>query len=163
MKDSAIIIGMVAIAVVIGVVIFLNGGSSTANTGQSAGANNTSQPAVAVPFTELAHGTQSTVKKRINYLITSSSQLSELWKMIDATGQKPTIDFTQNDVIALFAGEESTAGYEIAAAKIEDSATRDVTITLTKPGGSCILAQSLTAPYQIAIFAKTTLSLTHKD
>ncbi len=163
MKDTAIIVGMVAIAVVIGVVIFLNGGGNVSNSQIATSGANNPTPAVAVPFTEIAHGTQSTVKKRTNYLITSSSELSQLWKMVDATGQKPTIDFTQNDVIAIFAGTEPTAGYTIATAKVEDSATRDVSVTLTKPGVSCIPAQSLTAPYQIVVFVKTTLPLTHED
>ena len=164
MKDTAIIVGMAAVAVVIGVVIFLNGGgSNSANTQQSAGANN-NQVAIAVPFTELTHGTQSTVKKRTNYLITSSVELNQLWKMTDASGEVPTVDFTQNDVIAVFAGTEPTAGYTVAVAKVEDSATaRAVTVTLAKPGGSCILAQSLTAPYQIVVFTKSTLPLTHED
>jgi hypothetical protein len=116
-----------------------------------------------VYFREIAHGVHSTVTTRANYLITSSLEFSALWKMIDAPGQKPTIDFTKNNVMAVFSGSKSTAGYDITVSKIEDTESRMVKVLLTKPGVSCLLAESTTNPYQVIEVSKTELTLTHED
>jgi N-acetylmuramic acid 6-phosphate (MurNAc-6-P) etherase len=117
-----------------------------------------------VPFTELVSGTKSSVNQRVNYLITSQDELLELWNMIDASGAPPTVDFTKDVVLALFAGEEPTNGFSISVSKIEDSASaRQVIIELSQPGGSCVLAQSTTSPYEIVETSLTSLPLTHED
>ncbi len=164
MKDTLIIIGLALVAVIAGSFIFLYGRGSLSNASSSAvtyGAQTAS--AATVPFTELAQGARSTVSVRANYLITSEAQLVKLWKMIDARGQAPVVDFTKNDVIAVFAGKKPTAGYAVAVSKVEDTNTREVTVALTSPGGNCVLAQSITEPYQVIELQKTTLALTHVD
>ncbi|MDE2021827.1 MAG: protease complex subunit PrcB family protein [Patescibacteria group bacterium] len=164
MRNILAIVGLIVAAVVIGTFVFLYGGNTFPNRSSLAPAYNNNPPdKTTVPFTELAHGAHSSISVRANYLITSAGQLSELWKMIDAGGQTPDVDFATQSVIALFAGQKPTAGYTIAVSKVEDAATRDVTITLTSPGGSCLLAQSLTAPYQVVELPKTSLAFTHKD
>lgn len=119
--------------------------------------------AVPVSFTELAHGMHSTVSARSNYLITSHSELLALWAIIDAPGQTPAVDFTQNDVIAVFAGNEPAAGYGIKVSQVEDSQSRVVTVLLTKPGVSCLSPHAAVSPYQVIELPKTTLALTHQD
>ncbi len=164
MRDTLIIIGLALVAVIAGSFIFLYGRGSLSSASSSAvtyGAPATL--AATVPFTELAQGVRSTVSVRANYLITSQAQLVKLWKMIDARGQAPVIDFAKNDVIAVFAGKEPTAGYAVAVSKIEDTNTREVTVALTSPGGNCVLAQSVTEPYQVIELPKTVLALTHVD
>ncbi len=162
MRDTLIIIGLALVAVVLGTFILLYGRNNLPSAPSSAVAYNT-PAAVAVPFTELAQGVHSSVSVRTNYLITSETQLAKLWKMIDARGKTPVVDFTTHDVIAVFAGKEPTAGYTIAVSKIDYANTRQVTVTLTSPGGNCMLAQSVTAPYQVVELAKTSLPLTHAD
>ena len=119
--------------------------------------------AIEVSFRELAHGSQSTVSRRANYIIMSPTELSALWKMIDAGGEAPTVDFSANEVVAVFAGDKPTAGYDIEVIKVEDAGTRLVNVVLTKPGGSCLLAEVQTNPYQIIEVPKTALTLTHED
>ena len=117
-----------------------------------------------VPFTPIASGSRSSVSTRVNYVITTSDQLAQLWKMIDVATPPPTVDFTKNVVLAVFAGKQPTTGFEISVDKIQDStSTREVVINIAKPGGSCVLAQSETAPYQIVQTSITSLSLTHQD
>jgi hypothetical protein len=99
----------------------------------------------------------------VNYLITSSSQFGELWKVVTATGAPPKIDFKTHSVIAVFAGQKPTAGYAVAVAKIEDASARMVSITLAKPSDDCMLAQSITTPYQLISVPATSLSLAHED
>ena len=117
-----------------------------------------------VPFTTLASGEQSSVSARKNYIIHSDFQLRELWKMVNASPVAPTVDFSVNDVIAVFTGEEPTAGYEIAVVKVMDSSSeRRIFIRIRKPGASCTPAQMLTNSFEIAVVPKTTLPLTHED
>ena len=162
MRDTLIIAGLTFVAVIIGIYIFFYNSGSLSSAALSAGAN-TNSAAVAIPFTKLAQGTRSSVSTRVNYLITSTSQLEELWKMLGAGGQMPSVDFATHNVIAVFAGKEPTAGYAIAVSKVTDSEVRAVTITITAPASTCSAAHSMTAPYQVVELPKSPLSLTHED
>jgi len=160
-RDTLVIIGLTLVAAIIGVSLFFYGPGGLANVWSSAGAGDTA--AIEVPFTELAQGSQSSVATRVNYLITSASQLGELWKMTDATGTPPAVNFNTHAVIAVFAGQQPTAGYSIEVSKVEDTAVRMVTVTLTKPGDGCILAQTVTAPYELISVPVGTLPPAHED
>jgi len=160
MRDTIIVIVLAFVAIAIGAWFFFY---NPMPTGQATPAVALTPTAVDVPFTVLSSGTQSSVLERKNYLITSDAELRQLWKMIGNTDPAPTVDFTQNEVIAVFAGTEPTAGYTIAVSKILDATERLVTITLDKPGGSCVLADMITAPYQIISLAKSSLPLAHQE
>jgi hypothetical protein len=119
--------------------------------------------AVIVPFTALAEGARSEIPSRVNYLITTQDELVELWTFLKEPPPVPTVDFDTKVVAAVFAGEVPTAGYAIAVAEVEDVDKRMVNIELTKPDESCVLAQSVTAPYQVIELPKTSLPFTHAD
>jgi hypothetical protein len=116
-----------------------------------------------VSFRELARGSRSEVSERTNYLITSTDQLRALWRIIDAPGQTPTIDFTKSDVVAVFTGDQPTVGYEIQVAAVADAQSRMVVVAVTRPGASCLVGEAVTNPYQVIELPKTTLPLGHKD
>lgn len=160
MRDAFIVLGAGIIAVAIGVAVL-----APENEPMRAPVEGTMPSARTkeVSFQEIAHGERSTVVRRTNYIINSTSELTEVWKMIETDGQPPEVDFTRNSVIAVFAGKKPTAGYDIEVAKIEDGIVRKVFLKLTSPGGSCLLAQSLTQPYQIIEVPKASLPLTHED
>ncbi len=162
MRDMLILVALALAAVVIGAVIYLT--NAPGSGGQGAAALSMSDPGVAVPVDTLVVGTQSQITTPTNYLITSKDELAQLWSMTDAAGQVPAVDFSTHSVLAVFAGQEPTAGYSIAISSIADSSTtRMVTITLTKPGGSCVVGQVVTTPYEIVSVPKTALTLTHTD
>jgi hypothetical protein len=123
------------------------------------------QAAVATPvaFSQLEQGVESNVKDRVNYLITSPAELAQIWKMVHASGTPPTIDFSKEAVIAVFAGEKPTTGYEIGVASVADAAERIVSVTLKQPDSGCIEGQLVTTPYELAVVPSTSLPLTHKD
>ncbi len=150
---------MAVIAAAIGVFFFYSGDFSE---GPSSIADS-QQSAVIVPFTKIVSGSQSQVSRRVNYVITSSAELNELWKMVDTTATPPNIDFEKDAVIAVFAGERPTTGYAIEVSNVVDSNTRLVSITLTKPDGNCMTGQSLTTPYEIVAVPTTSLPLSHED
>lgn len=153
-KSFFVIVGVALVAAGIAAVLSLFGGSA------SPAAN--SQPTVIdVPFTDLAHGSKSTVATRVNYFITSEDQLNKLWKMIDATGTPPVINFKTDAVIAVFAGKEP--GAAIAISKVEDTNVRLVAITITEQSSACVKKQPATTPYDIAAVPVTSLPLTHTD
>lgn len=161
MRSALIMGGVVLAVVIIAVLVFLYSGGNL-NTVPSAATEN--HPIVtAVPFTKLVQGTQSGVSIRTNYLITSASGLEKLWKMIVANGKMPVVDFTAYSVAAVFAGEKPTDDYAIAVSKVEDTNVRTVVVTLAQPDASCKPKHSATAPYELIVLPKTSLTFTHED
>ena len=161
MRDTLILIALGLAAIVVGALVYFLGGGST-SVSQTAAAPESATSMTSVPVAALAVGTQSLVTTPTNFLITSQSELERLWGMTDASGQVPQVDFRTHSVLAVFAGQEPTAGYSIAVSKVDDSLSeRVVTITLTRPGGSCVVGQVATAPYELVSVASTTLPLTH--
>ena len=157
-RDALTIVGVALIAIAIGVVVFVSGNGNVKNTASVA----TNQlPAVVVPFTKITQGKQSAIARRVNYFITSPTQLSELWKLVGATGAPPKVDFKTHAVIAIFAGNESSTS--IAVAKIEDADTRMVSIALAKPDTTCAKKSSTVSPYEVVVVPTTSLPLAHQD
>ncbi len=155
-KQTISAVGVAVIAIAIGVYLFYSGEyppSSATNQ----------QSAVIVPFTALADGARSKVSSRVNYLITTQEELAELWEFLEEPPPVPKVDFNKKVVAAVFAGEAPTAGYDIAVAEVRDNGERTVKVELTKPDESCLLAQSLIAPYQVVELPKTSLPFTHAD
>ena len=156
-RDFIGIVTVAIIAIAIGVYMFYSGQdvSSTFPNNQPS--------AVIVPFIALAEGSRSKVELRVNYLIDTQEELAELWKFLEEPPPVPKVDFTKKVVAAVFAGEAPTSGYDINVVEVQDADKRVVKIELVKPDESCILAQSLTAPYQVIELSKTSLPFTHAD
>jgi hypothetical protein len=133
-------IGGFAVAIITIVVLTIIYGSSISN----------SSAAVSVPFTKITEGTQSNIVERTNYLITSTEEFEKLWKIVDAKGDPPTIDFTKNSVAAIFAGTVS---------RVEDTDVRTVTVTSM----NCSSKKATTTPYELITLPTTSLDFTHKD
>ena len=160
-RDAVILTSAIAVAIGVGVFIFFSNGGNLASV-FSAVTDNNSRAGI-VPFTEIARGSQSAIERRVNYIITSPDQFNELWGIINASGMPPKVDFKTHAVIAVFAGQEPVAGYEIAVNKVEDNGERMVSITLARPGDGCAVAQVKTAPYQLITLPTTSLPLAHED
>ncbi len=160
MRDKILFSGVAVIAVIVGALVFVSGRGTVSN-GSPTVTDYRNATATAVPFTKLVQGTTSAVSDRTNYLITSPNQLSELWKMIDAHGTPPVVDFTTHAVLAVFAGKQPDAS--IAVAKIEDANERLVSIIITKPATACAQKAVVDSPYELVAVATTSLPLTHQD
>ncbi|MDP2655850.1 MAG: protease complex subunit PrcB family protein [bacterium] len=155
-RDFIGIIVVAVIAIAIGVYLFYSGEYQPSSVTNQ-------QASVIVPFTALAEGSRSKVESRVNYLITTQEELVELWKFLEEPPPVPKVDFTKKVVAAVFAGKAPTSGYDINVVEVQDADKRVVKIELIKPDESCILAQSLTAPYQVVELPKTSLPFTHAD
>ena len=161
MRSALVIIAVVVVAVAAYLVLRPAHLSGTQGTSAAQTAMPQQQP---VSFSVITSGDSSTVNSRKNYLITSQDELSQLWRLIGTADQPPAIDFSKEAVIAVFAGNEPTAGYSIAVTGVKDSSVdRTVSVTLTSPSGSCVLAQHVTAPYQLIELPATALTLSHQD
>lgn len=158
MKDLLIILGMIVVAIAFGAALFFYGPSSfrTALGGT----------APAVTFRLLKEGNDATNNTdRENYLIQNGTELNQLWSYINATpGTAPNIDFTKEEVLAVFDGTHTTGGYRIQVSSItEANGTRTVNVTRTAPGAHCVLSSAITSPYQIVAVPKSSLPLAHAD
>jgi hypothetical protein len=158
MREKIMLISMATVAVVAVGMLFLIGQTSPS----ALSAAKQSEPAVViVPVTKLVQGMQSGIAVRANYLITSAADLTKLWKMIGATSTPPVVDFTKDTVLAVFAGDEPSLA--IAVAKVEDTTERLVSITITRPDGTCTTKKPITSPYEIVTVPTTPLPITHED
>ena len=155
-QETLIIIGT-ALLVGVGIPVFF----LTRNTQSPIVIIDVPPVVVTVPFTKLTEGKQSVIARRVNYVLTSPTELNELWKTVDAPGKPPKVDFKTHAVIAVFAGQEASAS--IAVAKIEDSKTRMVSIAIARPSTLCTKTRTVASPYQIIAVSATSLPLTHED
>src|SRR3989338_9088697 len=87
-QEKLIIIGT-ALLIVIGIPVFF----LTRNTPSPIVITDVPPVVVAVPFTKLTEGKQSVIARRVNYVLTSPTELNELWKTVDAPGKPPKVDF----------------------------------------------------------------------
>ena len=89
-----------------------------------------------IPFQVIAEGESAAeVRERKNYAVYSEEDLEELWRMAYGdTSTLPRVDFTQNYVIAVFAGEKASGGHDIEVADIEyTESERRVSMAPTRP------------------------------
>lgn len=155
-KEEYIFVVASIAAIVIGVLLSLSGvgDTSVATTDKS---DATASAATAVPFAKIVQGERSSVTTRTNYRITSADQMNDLWKLLDGAGTPPTIDFSTHEVIAVFAGKQSSTS--IAVARIEDADTRTISIVVN----TCVKKASTASPYEVIVVPSTSLSLAHED
>ncbi len=161
MRRTLIVIGLAIVIAIAAFVLSGPGQHPQKNPLQDVAEANVSPRAV--PFTKLAHGLYSAVPTRVNYLITSPAELNELWEMLDAKGDMPVVDFTQNEVIAAFAGQQPATNYVVAVSKVQDSTERMISITFTHPGAGCASKKNVIAPYEVIVLPTTSLPITHEN
>lgn len=122
-----------------------------------------------VSFKEIRSGQNATQEpQRANYRIRSEAEFTALWFHLYGTDQPgvENIDFSKQEVLAVFDGSHSTGGYTVKVTKVEDKGlTRIVTIEHVSPGPSCNVTQAISAPYQIIVLPvlKQGGTLTHED
>lgn len=168
MRDTVIILSIIAASIIVGASLYFFGPEEFRILPSS------TQPAAVAPLTEVHTGPVEffivdegqvavEVTERTNYIVNGTDHFTRLWSMVhgESAPPMPQIDFTEQDAIAVFAGEMPTSGYRIEVDSIEDTADeRIVRITITSPGESCVVTQSLTSPYQIVRVPLSGLPLT---
>lgn len=97
---------------------------------------------------------------KANLVITNEADWQNLWnelfKKQEPAPMPPEIDFSKNNVIAVFAGQKSNGGYQIEITSIASVGnTLTVTVKQTSPGPNCIVTENITFPGQIVTIPKT--------
>jgi hypothetical protein len=160
MRDKLIVAGLTIIIAGIGISLFLR--NSRDLTFQILSASTSATSSVSVPFTKLAQGTESSIMLRTNYLITSQTELDDLWKLVGASSTPPQVAFEKQSVLAVFAGKEPSVA--IAVSKVEDmNVVRLVSVTLLQPEPTCPQPSGHASSYELVVVPATTLGLAHAD
>jgi len=159
MRDLLVIFGMIVAAIAVGALLFFFGPAAFRSTvGQDIPRT--------ISFRLMKEGQSApTMSERANYRIQDANQLSELWGYVQATpGSVPSVDFSKEEVFAIFDGTHTTGGYRIQVDRItEENGSRIVHVLRTSPGEGCVTASAVTSPFQIIAVPKSTLPLTHVD
>ncbi|KND50576.1 MAG: hypothetical protein AB202_03785 [Parcubacteria bacterium C7867-007] len=159
MKDLYAVLGMIIAAIALGSFLFFFGPESFR---ESAGLTGGKE----ISFRVLREGQDAhTVDQRVNYRIENPTKLSELWGYLDVTpGAAPGVDFSKNEVLAVFDGSHSSGGYRIEVSHItEEAGKRMVHVTRIVPAEGCITNSAITSPYQVVVVKKSALPLGHMD
>lgn len=120
-----------------------------------------------VPFEILEEGVNAAVTEGKNYRIQSDEQLAALWEMIYGTGSAPAmpaVDFSKEEILAVFSGQKNTGGYDVSIKEVmQKNGMRVVTIVHEAPGDGCSMTDALTSPFELIRVPVGTDNLTHKD
>ncbi|MDR3548058.1 MAG: protease complex subunit PrcB family protein [Candidatus Pacebacteria bacterium] len=166
MRDLYLIGFIAVVAVALGTFLFFFGPSSLRSEVNQALVSTTGTNTV--HYTVLAQGTKAVgVSARTNYRIQNTNDLEALWALVygyNDTPAAPTVDFSQDEVIAVFDGSNPTTGYSINVSSITDSqGKRLVLINHDSPDQTCKVKNTATDPFEILVVPKTNLTLAHQD
>jgi len=150
-----IVLGICLAAIGVGAGLYFYGPSEMRETpvldNSEASALGADQEA-SVSFTVLAEGTNASgVSERKNFAVYTDEDFVRLWAMTGASASEmPAVNFEEQYVIGVFAGEKLSGGHGIEVTSVTDaSSLRTVAIALTRPGADCVVTEALTRPYQL--------------
>jgi hypothetical protein len=84
-------------------------------------------------------------------VIRNANAWAEFWSEL-GVGERPSVDFSRDIVVAVAAGQRQTGGYEIAVERVVDNGGElTVEVVETTPGPNCITAASLTQPVDVVV------------
>lgn len=118
-----------------------------------------------IPFTAIDAGTSSGIATRDKFVIKDADQWLELWQRHTAhrisVAPPPTVDFTSEMVLAVFAGEHHSQGSSIQIDSIKKADNRVIVlVSETNPGGGAGRVPNPlgeTRPYFIARTAQSSV------
>lgn len=121
-----------------------------------------------VPFEVLEEGANAaTVTEGKNYRIQSEEQLAALWELIYGTEgapAMPAVDFSKEEILAVFSGQKKSGGYDVSIKEVmQKNGMRVVTIVHEAPGDGCSMTDALTSPFELIRVPVGTDNLTHQD
>jgi hypothetical protein len=109
-----------------------------------------------LPFATVAKGSRSGIREPEWLVLRSAPDWERLWERHTASLQPqpplPSVDFSQEMVIAVFAGEHKTGGYRIEVTAIErEEVQRQLQVFFREigPPPDALVTQALTQPYHI--------------
>ncbi|CAL1166441.1 unnamed protein product [Cladocopium goreaui] len=120
-----------------------------------------------VGFGTLLAGTHSGIDESIKKVIESKADLADLWtrhfSICSSSDPLPEINFEEEVVVCVFAGEQGSGGYSISVKSIEDTDERKIGVEFTCPGATAITTCALTQPHHVIRMPKTSLPVSFVD
>ena len=128
-----------------------SGNNSVSNSSVSNSSSSLSAPAQ-VAWSVLAEGSQGSADEAMVYVIQSQAKLREVWTLANGNftpmPTMPTVDFTNNTVIAVFLGIKPSGGHSVEIANMVNNATGlDVALQINEPGAGMFATMALTSPW----------------
>lgn len=165
MRNSLIIPGMLVSAIVLAGALYLFGGSLfTQPLGTPPVAESTLRSS---GFDTIVKGQiAASQDRRVNYRIRTADEFAALWTLIYSNNGPsiPVIDFSREEVIAVFDGSHSTSGYGVEVTGIrEEGGMRIIAVTRYEPGDECAVTSGIESPFHIIRVPASTLPLTKEE
>lgn len=84
-------------------------------------------------------------------VIRDANGFAQLWAELGA-GDRPDVDFTQNVVVVVAAGERPSGGYDIAVAHVAQAGGQlTIQVVETAPGPNCVTTGGATQPVDVVV------------
>jgi hypothetical protein len=157
MRNTLIIGGICILVLVLGGWLYFVSTRPVTKTPSTTGvsASNTKPEQKEISFRVLDQGANAkNMPARKNYAIYDAGEFTTFWKKAHGTDGKsvPTIDFSKNYVIGVFAGTEPSGGYSISVSHVtEAGSARSVTVLIEEPGDNCTVIEEQTSPYEFVL------------
>jgi hypothetical protein len=106
-----------------------------------------------LPLRRIGQWSTSGISTPAREVIRDDGAYARFWAGLGA-GERPSVDFSRDVVIAVAAGQRNTGGHTIAVERVvRDGAGLAVTVVETQPGAGCMTTQQLTQPVDIVVVA----------
>lgn len=115
-----------------------------------------------VDFTTIAQGCNSAYPTANQLVINNTTEWVDFWQEHSSDNipppPVPEVDFTQYQVVAVFAGEKSTGGYSVEITSVETTNSQLViTAKYSQPQADDIVTEAFTYPHHIIKIPRMTI------
>jgi hypothetical protein len=107
----------------------------------------------ALPLRRIGQWSTSGITTPARLVIRDDSSYARFWSSLGA-GQRPSVDFSRDVVIAVAAGQQATGGHGIAVERVTRADQGlAVEVVQSSPGPGCVVTQALTQPVDVVVVA----------
>lgn len=106
-----------------------------------------------LPMRRIGQWSTSGITTPARQVIRDDGAYARFWAALGA-GERPSVDFSRDVVIAVAAGQRTTGGHAIAVTRVTRAgAGLAVDVVETVPGAGCMTTQQLTQPVDVVVVA----------
>ncbi len=106
-----------------------------------------------LPIRRIGQWSTSGISTPERVVIRDDSSYARFWNGLGA-GERPSVDFSRDVVIAVAAGQRQTGGHSIAVGRVVRSGQGlAVEVVETEPGSGCSVTQAITQPVDVIAVA----------
>jgi len=107
-----------------------------------------SKPTATNLYTVLCSSEYQGREEESHLVVTNQNDLNNLYQSVGNTAM-PKVDFTKNQVVALFLGTKNTGGYSISIDRVEEEANQILVYKKVKTPSGGMVTLALTNPFVI--------------